>query len=49
MSTRKRVLLALAKEQLKLAIYANAHDLISLYESAIQDAKRLIEEAEEIS
>jgi hypothetical protein len=49
MSTRKRILLILAKEELKMAIWFNAEGFISLYESSLQRAKRLIEQAEEIS
>lgn len=49
MSTRKRIYLILAKEELKMAIWYNANGFTSLYESAIQRAKRLIGLAEEIS
>ena len=48
MSTRKRITLILAKEELKMAIYYNAEGLISLYESSLQRVKRLIENAEKI-
>ena len=48
MTTRKRITLILAKEELKMAIWYNANGFTSLYESAIQRAKRLIENAEKI-
>ena len=49
MTTRGRLLLILAKEELKMAIWYNANGLLSLYESALQRAKRLIKQAEETS
>ncbi len=49
MSTRKRIYLILAKEELKMAIWFNAEGFTSLYESALQRAKHLIKEAEKLS
>lgn len=51
MSTRKRIylILILAKEELKMAIWYNAEGFTYLYESSLQRVKRLLEQAEEIS
>lgn len=49
MSTRKRIYLILAKEQLKMARWYNSKGLTTLYESALQRAKDRLKEAKKLS